>query len=203
MIVTPEQLTKILPYNHKVGELCQAINSITPAFHINTINRMAAFLAQCAVESVEFTSLQENLNYGPQSLMSTWKHKFPTIDIANSYAHQPEKIANYVYANEFGNGDEASGDGWRYRGRGAIQLTGHNAYKDFATFTQQSIESAVSYCETLQGAVASACYFWSLRNINLVADRDDIREITHLVNGPALLALDKRTAYYNKAKGIL
>ena len=91
----------------------------------------------------------------------------------------------------------------KYRGRGAIQITGHNAYKDFASFTQQSIDSAVSYCETLQGAVASACYFWSLRNINLVADRDDIREITHLVNGPALLALEKRTAYYNKAKGIL
>jgi putative chitinase len=202
-MLTTEQLIKILPNTHNADALCSALNKVLPTYGINTKNRIAGFLAQCAVESSEFNVLEENLNYGAQGLMSTWKSKFPTIDIANQYARQPEKIANYVYANKLGNGPESSGEGWKFRGHGAIQLTGKDAWLLFAKFKGISLDQALELTKTLEGAVVSGCYYWNSRNINAAADADDIKKMTMLVNGPALLALDKRTQYYNKAKSVL
>jgi putative chitinase len=203
MLVTTEQLRKILPYNRNIEALSEALNTVLPKHNIDTKLRVAGFLGQCAVESAEFNTLQENLNYGPQSLMKTWPRLFLSVDVANQYAHQPEKIANYVYANKLGNGNTESGDGWRFRGRGAIQITGRNGYQSFADYTGMTIDDVVDYCETLEGAVESGCYYWEKNNINLAADNDNIERMTKLVNGPAMLHLQDRANYYEKAKSIL
>ena len=201
-MITPEQLQVILPHNQNIHTLCASLNDLLPKYEINTKNRIASFLAQCAVESVEFTVLQENLNYGPQSLMRTWPHYFLSVTTANQYAHQPEKIANHVYANRYGNGDEASGDGWKYRGRGAIQTTFHDNYKAFAVFLGLSIDQTVAYCETPVGAVESACFYWKMHKINDDCDVDNIESMTHKIN-VAELGLPQRRMYYEKAKSIL
>lgn len=201
-MITVEQLQTILPHNINVYTLCSTLNSLLPKYEINTKNRIAGFLAQCAVESVEFTVLEENLNYGPQSLMRTWPHYFLSPVVANQYAHQPEKIANHVYANRYGNGNEASGDGWKYRGRGAIQTTFYDNYKVFAIFIGLSLGQTVAYCETLPGAVESACFYWKMHKINEDCDNDDVESMTHKIN-PAYLGLEQRRMYYEKAKGIL
>ena len=201
-MITVDQLEKILPHNNNVYTLCETLNELLPKYEINTKNRIAGFLAQCAVESIEFTTLKENLNYGPQSLMRTWPKLFPYVGIAEQYAHQPEKIANYVYANKYGNGSVASGDGWLYRGRGAIQTTFHDNYKVFAVSIGMPIDKTVAYCESLSGAVESACFYWKMHNINDDCDSDDIEDMTHKIN-TAELGLPQRTMYYEKAKLVL
>jgi putative chitinase len=201
-MITVEQLERILPNNEDLYTLCATLNKILPKYEINTKNRIAGFLAQCAVESVGFTKFQENLNYGPNSLMQTWPHLFPTVEKANEYARQPQKIANYVYSNKYGNGDQASGDGWTYRGRGAIQTTFYANYKAFADYKGITIKQAVDYCEILEGAIESACFYWKKNKINESCDADDIEGMTHKIN-PGLLGLQQRKEYYEKAKVIL
>lgn len=202
-LIDTEQLKQILPNNKNIVQLTNILNNELTKYNINTKNRIAGFLGQCAVESMEFNVLEENLNYGSQGLMSTWPSLFPTEQLADQFARQPEKIANHVYANKLGNGPESSGDGWKYRGRGAIQITGKSEYSHFAQFVNMTTDQAVEYVKTLEGAIVSACYYWHSRNINGAADMDDIRKMTMLVNGPRLLGLDKRTSYYNKAKSVL
>lgn len=201
-MITVEQLSVVLPHNTQLNTLCATLNLLLPKYNIDTKNRIAGFLAQCAVESFEFTSLEENLNYGPQSLMKTWPHSFPYISLAEQYAHNPQKIANYVYANKFGNGGILTGDGWKFRGRGAIQITFHDNYKSFADYMKLTIDQAVSYCETLTGAIESACYYWKSHNINQDCDADDIESMTHKINS-AYLSLPQRKMYYEKAKNVL
>lgn len=201
-MITTEQIQQILPHNNSPHTLCATLNGLLPKYEINTKNRIAGFLAQCAVESVEFTVFQENLNYGPQSLIKTWPKLFPNTDVANQYAHQPEKIANRAYANRYGNGNEASGDGWKYRGRGAIQTTFHDNYNVFAVFIGLSLDQTVAYCETPTGAIESACFYWKMCKINDDCDADNIESMTHKIN-PAYLGLPQRKIYYEKAKSIL
>jgi putative chitinase len=201
-MITVEQLEEILPHNTNVYTLCSTLNSLLPKYEINTKNRIAGFLAQCAVESVEFTVLEENLNYGPQSLMKTWPYYFLSVTTANQYAHQPEKIANHVYANRYGNRDESSGDGWLYRGRGAIQTTFHDNYKALAIFLDLPLDKTVAYCETPVGAIESACYYWKMHKINEDCDTDNIESMTHKIN-PGYLGLPQRKMYYEKSKGVL
>ena len=201
-MITTEQLQVILPHNQDTHTLCATLNGLLPKYEINTKNRIAGFLGQCAVESVEFTVFHENLNYSSQSLMRVWPHYFLSPVIADQYAHQPEKIANHVYANRYGNGNEESGDGWLYRGRGAIQTTFHDNYKVFAVFIGLPIDKTVAYCETLAGAVESACFYWKLHKINDDCDADNIESMTHKINA-AKLSLDTRKMYYEKAKSVL
>jgi len=201
-MITVEQLQVILPHNPSPHTLTSTLNNLLPKYEINTKNRIAGFIAQCAVESVEFTVLEENLNYGPQSLMKTWPKLFTNAEIANQYAHQPEKIANHVYANRYGNGNEASGDGWKYRGRGAIQTTFHDNYKVFAVYIGLSLDQAVAYCETPVGAIESACFYWKMHKINEDCDANDIESMTHKIN-TGYLGLPQRKMYYEKAKSVL
>jgi len=201
-MITVDQIQKILPHNTSPDTLCSVLNGILPRYEINTKNRIAGFLGQCAVESAEFTKFQENLNYSAQSLMKVWPKQFPNVDIANQYGRQPEKIANRAYANRYGNRDEASGDGWLYRGRGAIQTTFHDNYKVFAVSIGMPLDKTVAYCESLSGAVESACFYWKMHNINQACDADDIDDMTHRINA-AKLDLDKRKTYYEKAKSVL
>ena len=135
---------------------------------------------------------------------STFKKYFPTQELANEYARQPEKIANRVYANRMGNGDEASGDGWKYRGRGIVQLTGHDNYKacSLAVFQDDRLLSSPDWLETKEGCVIGACWFWTTRFINKAADAEDTDAVTRLVNG-GLNGIDDRRARYASYKTIL
>ena len=169
MELTKEQLKQILPKNPYIDHWFDALSQLLPDYEINTPQRMAAFLAQCAHESGEFTALKENLNYKAATLRKIFPKYFPTDEIANQYASMPNKqqaIANKVYANRMGNGDEASGDGYRYCGRGLIQLTGKDNYSWFAASLNITVEEAAQYLETFEGACQSACWFWETNNLS-------------------------------------
>jgi len=198
MQITREQLAQIIPKNPYIDQWCDALNKLLPDYGIDTPERVAAFLAQCAHESGNFVFLKENLNYRAESLMRTWPRHFPTMDIATQYARQPERIANRAYANRMGNGDEASGDGWRYAGKGLIQLTGKNNYEAFAESIETPVEEIPAYLETFEGAVQSACWFWESNNLNQWADKGDILTLTKRING-GTSGLEDRVKHYNHA----
>jgi putative chitinase len=200
--LTLNQLKQILPNNQYVEHWHDALSKLLPDYEINTIQRIAAFIAQCSHESAGFTAIQENLNYRAESLMRVWPKYFPTIDIANAYAHKPEMIANRAYANRMGNGDEMSGDGWRYCGRGLIQLTGKSNYKAFADSLDMNINEVPEYLATFEGASQSACWFWENNNLNRFADNGDILGLTKAING-GTLGLEDRKAHYQHAISIL
>jgi putative chitinase len=166
-----------------------------------SINRKAAFLAQCAHESAQFTAVVENLNYSAESLMRVFPKRFPTLAIANEYAKQPEKIGNSIYANRMGNGPESSGDGFRYRGRGLIQLTGKQNYARCGNAIGVNLVNNPSYLETERGAVESAMWFWNSNGLNTFADKEDIIGMTKRING-GYHGLNDRIALYEKAKAI-
>ena len=186
--------------NHK--ELFVVLNEILPKYDITTVYRVAGFLAQCGHESNDFNVLTENLNYGAKGLMTVFKKYFPTQEIADAYARKPEKIANRAYANRMGNGDEASGDGWKYRGRGAIQLTGHNNYAAFAKYIDKTVDETVEYCTTLQGSIESSCWYWKVNDINSACDKNDIKLMTKKIN-VALQGLPDRNQRFEINKVIL
>jgi putative chitinase len=177
------------------------MNTILPKYDIVTPKRLAAFLAQTAHESAGFTAVRENLNYSAQGLMNTWPARFNQTTAA-AYARQPEKIANKVYANRMGNGDEASGDGWRYRGRGLIQTTGKANYTKLAQHIKRSLEETIQYCETVEGAVESACFYWASNNLNAIADTGDMATLTRRING-GLIGLADRVDKYKKVLALL
>jgi putative chitinase len=159
-------------------------------------------LAQCGHESNGFTVFKENLNYSAEGLVSTFSKYFPNISSTAGFAKNPQKIANKVYANRMGNGSEESGDGYLYRGRGVIQLTGKDNYKAFADFKGKTLNDVVNYLETTEGAIESALWFWKTRGLNAVCDTDDIIKMTKLING-GLIGLDDRKLKYNNFKVIL
>ena len=166
-------------------------------YEINTGLRLANFLAQIAHESGSFTTRSENLFYSAEGLNKVFKKYFPTVTCAQLYARQPHRIANRVYANRMGNGDEASGDGFRYRGRGLIQLTGKTNYTRFAKDLKISLDECVAYLETKDGAAASAGWFWDQNQLNLIADRGDITGTTRRINGGIHGLEDRMTRYDN------
>lgn len=160
--------------------------------------RAAAFLAQVAHESGGFNFVKENLNYSAKGLMGTFKKYFPTEAIAKQYERQPEKIANRVYANRMSNGDEASGDGYKFCGRGLIQLTGRANYTRFAQDLGISLDETVKYLETPEGAVSSAGWFWDQNNLNQWCDKDDFVTLTKRING-GTIGLEDRKHHYEIA----
>jgi len=193
-----EQLKEMIPKNPYVDQWFHAISEILPEYGIDTPQRVAAFLAQCAHESGNFVFLKENLNYKAASLRKVFPKYFPDDATAAAYANKPEKIANRVYANRMGNGDEASGDGWRYCGRGLIQLTGKDNYTFFAASLEIPVEEAAEYLQTFEGAVQSACFFWEQNNLNQWADKGDILTLTKRING-GTIGLEDRIKHYNHA----
>lgn len=178
------------------------ICKILPEYEINTKYRVAGFIAQCSHESTNFTALRENLNYRAVSLRNTFGKYFTSDEMAKQFANKPEKIANKVYADRMGNGDEASGDGYRYLGRGLIQLTGKNTYMLFAASINVPVEEVPDYLGTFEGAVQSACWFWEQNNLNAVADNQDIVKMTKIING-GTHGLDDRILRYKNALKIL
>jgi putative chitinase len=205
MELTKEQLRQLLPKNPYIDNWYGALSQLLPDYEINTPQRIAAFIAQCAHESGEFTTLKENLNYRAPTLRKIFPKYFPTDDIANHYASLPNKqeaIANKVYANRMGNGDEASGDGFRYCGRGLIQLTGKDNYTWFAASIGITPDEASEYLQTFEGAAQSACWFWESNNLNQWADKGDILTLTKKING-GTIGLEDRVKHYEHALHVL
>jgi putative chitinase len=204
-VLTLEQLKKMLPKNPYVADWHEALEQLLPDYDINTPKRIAAFIAQCAHESGNFMVLKENLNYRPATLRKIWPRHFPTDAIANDYASRLDKqrhIANRAYANRMGNGDEASGDGHKFLGRGLIQLTGRNNHQAFADSVEMDINDVPEYLATFEGAAQSACWFWETNNLNRFADKDDIKGLTKAING-GYIGLEDRIKHYKHALHVM
>jgi putative chitinase len=181
-MITLQQLQEILPGNGCTEQWHTALVQLLPDYNINTPERIAAFLAQCAHESGDFQAIRENLNYRAVSLQKTFPKYFTTPELAEAYAKQPERIANRVYANRMGNGSEESGDGWRYCGHGLIQITGKDNHQQFADSMEGQLEDVVEYLQTFEGAVQSACWFWETHNLNSFVDADDFDGLSDMIN---------------------
>jgi putative chitinase len=201
-VLTREQLSQMIPGNPYLDNWLSALNEILPEYEINTPQRVAAFVAQCAHESGNFRMLKENLNYRAVTLRKIFPKYFPTDEMAAQYAGKQEMIANRVYGGRMGNGDEASGDGFRYCGRGLIQLTGKDNYSWFAASLEMPVEEVPEYLATFEGAVQSACWFWETNNLNQWADKGDILTLTKRING-GTIGLEDRIKHYNHALHVL
>ena len=201
-ILTKSQLREIIKGNPYIDHWYDALAQCLPDYDINTPNRVAAFMAQTAHESGGYRAIKENLNYRAASLRKTFPKYFPTDELANAYAQQQEKIANRVYANRMGNGPEESGDGYRYCGRGLIQLTGKSNYQAFADSLEITPEEVSEYLATFEGATQSACWFWESNNLNKWADSGDMVMLTKKING-GTIGLEDRIKHYNHVLHVL
>jgi putative chitinase len=204
-MLTEKQLAELIKGNPYVPQWHNALIQLLPDYEINTPKRIAAFIAQCAHESANFRILTENLNYRWQSLRKVFPKYFPTDELAQQYASRPnraEAIANRIYASRMGNGPEESGDGWRFRGRGLIQLTGKQNYMWFAASLEITPEEATEYLMTFEGAAQSACWFWETNKLNQWADSGDIVTLTKRING-GTIGLDDRIKHYEHALHVL
>lgn len=202
MELTLQQLKELLPKNPHVEHWHEVLEQLLPEYDINTPRRVAAFVAQCAHESGGFKVLKENLNYKAATLRKIFGKYFPDDAIAAAFAGKQEAIANRVYANRMGNGDEHSGDGFRYCGRGLIQLTGKDNYSRFADSLEISVEEASEFLATFEGAAQSACWFWETNNLNQWADSGDILTLTKRING-GTIGLEDRIKHYEHALHVL
>ena len=200
-MITESLLMNLAPQNKKLKLWVDALNVILPKYNIVTLGRVAAFLAQVAHESAGFAALVENMNYSADALMRIWPKRFD-IKTAQQYARKPEKIANRAYANRMGNGDEVSGEGWKYRGRGLIQITGKENYTRLSKFLGKTLDETVTYCGTIEGAIESACFYWKTMGLNELADKGDMIAITKIING-GTLGLDDRLNKYKKCLAVL
>jgi putative chitinase len=202
-MITKEQLTKILNTGDAalVDKLLPGINEALVKFQINTPLRISHFLAQLLHESGNLLRTIENLNYGAPGLLSTFR-KYFTVEQATQYARKPEKIAARVYANRMENGDEATGDGWKYRGRGYIQLTGKSNYKALTESLNVDFVANPDLVATPQYAALSAGWYWNSRGINKLADADDILKVTKAING-GTIGLEDRKHHLAHVKSII
>lgn len=180
----------------------EPLNKTFEKYEINTPTRQAAFIGQCGHESANFKTLEENLNYSAKGLMATWPSRFPTIEIATQFERNPEKIANKVYGGRADLGNTEDGDGWRFHGRGLIQLTGRSNYtvcglaldKPFAELPELVLEP--------ENATLSAGWFWNKRGLNALADAEDWTTMTRRING-GTIGLQDRINKIHKAMDIL
>ena len=202
---TQDQLAQVIPGNPYLDHWFHALCEILPDYEISTPQRVAAFLAQTAHESGGYRAIKENLNYKAPTLRKIFPKYFPTDEIANQYANLPNKqeaIANRVYGGRMGNGPEETGDGYRYCGRGLIQLTGKDNYTRYAQSLEISVEEASEHLTTFEGCVQSAAWFWEANNLNQWADKGDILTLTKRING-GTIGLEDRIKHYNHALHVL
>ena len=207
MALTKEMLAQMIPGNDRVDMWYDAIVEIFPKYDITTPERMAGFIAQCAHESNNFRSLEENLNYSESALNRVFGRYFGKAPKRNAkeYARNPEMIANYVYMDEFRKykmGNVKKGDGWLFRGRGLKQLTGRENYTKFGKTVKMTAEKAAEYVATEKGAIESACWFWKTAKLNAIADQCDIVKMTKKINGGDI-GLADRTSRYESAIELL
>ena len=196
--MSPEQLQKL-------GISEEWFKPLTDTFikyNISTTQRQAAFIGQCQHESNNFRTLEENLHYSTAGLMRTWPSRFSSADVAEQYAENPEKIANKVYAGRMGNGTEESGDGWKYHGRGVIQLTGKENYVNFGSAVGIDLTGNPDCLVDPRYAALSAGWFWNKKGLNDLADKQDYKTMTERING-GLLGLEDRKLKISKAQEVL
>lgn len=198
MEITEELMMACFPHARyeDINNFDEALDATCQEFEINNPMRMAAFLAQVSHESGNFRFIRENLNYSADGLRRIFPRYFSNVD-PNLYARQPEKIANRVYASRMGNGPEHSGEGWAYRGRGLIQLTGKSNYMQCGAALGVDLVNDPSYLETPEGAARSAGWFWHSRNLNPIADQGDILTLTKRINGGTIGLEDRKKHYYH------
>jgi putative chitinase len=203
MEITVEQLRKIMPKLklEKAEEYLPFLNSAMEEFYINTELRVSAFLSQLAHESSELSRLVENLNYSAKGLLLTFS-KYFNINQVDSYAHEPEKIANKVYADRMGNGNQASGEGWKYRGHGPIQLTGKANHILCGIDLKIDLVNHPELAAEKENMFRVAAWFWDKNKLNALADSGEYKKITRSING-GYNGLDERYTYYRKAKEVL
>ena len=183
-------------------EWVPALNDTFAKFQIATVRQQASFIGQCSHECGNFKILEENLNYRAATLMKLWPKRFPTQEIANSYEKNPKKIANMVYSSRMGNRDEASGDGYRFRGRGCIQLTGHSNYFHAGQACGVDFVMNPDLVATPQYASMTAGWFWSTHNCNPLAENQDWIALTKKING-GIIGLDDRIKQTERAVAVL
>jgi putative chitinase len=203
-MVTFELLQKLAPKTNsqRLKDIVDPLNKTLEKFDIESKLRAAAFLAQTAHESGGFSAIKENLNYGTDGLLKVFPKYFPTKELAEQYNRQPQKIASRVYGGRMGNGDESTGDGYKYCGRGLIQLTGKQNYSAMAADLGMTLEALVPYLETLEGACMSAGWFWNKNGLNKLADAEDFVTLTKRING-GTIGLEDRKHHYAVAKAAL
>jgi putative chitinase len=204
---TKEHLAALIPGNQKVDQWYAALCEILPKYGVNTQRRVAHFISQCAHESNNFRSLEENLNYSEKSLLAVFPRYFGAAPKRNAaeYARKPEMIANYVYQDEFRTakmGNVNPGDGWKFRGRGLKQLTGRHNYTAFGKSVGMTADQAAEYVATEKGAIESAAWFWDTNKLNTIADTDDVVKMTKRING-GNIGLADRQQRYSKAMSVL
>ena len=197
-MVTAEQLAKL----HIGPQWVDALNETFNRFGINSKNQQAAFIGQCGHECGNFKILEENLNYRAATLMKLWPKRFPTLEVANQYGGNPKKIANMVYSSRMGNRDESSGDGYRFRGRGCIQLTGHANYFHAGKALGYDFVMEPDLVATPKFAALTAGWFWSTHGCNELADRGDWTALTKKING-GVIGLADRIKHTNEALAVL
>jgi len=202
LIVTSLELSKLCPTTAMsvLTNYADPINQTIAKYSINTKLRLSAFLAQIAFESEYFTKVEEDLNYTAAELLKVFPKYFPNETIANEYAHQPIKIANFIYSLRMGNGNEASGDGYNYRGKGLIQLTGKYEYTQLGKEFNIPLSNVGAYLITPIGATMSAGYFWNINHLNTYADVNKFALITKKINGGSNGALQRAQLYTNAQK---
>ncbi len=204
-ILTSAILSAFLPSLTDAGGWADALGIATDQYDINSPARLAAFLAQVAEESNEFRRLVEDLDYSTMRLMKVWPNRFGTVAAAAPYAHMPERLANHVYASRLGNGDEASGDGWRYRGRGLLQITGRANYQIASGALNHGFVDTPDDLATTSWAALAAAQYWRSHGLNALADLGTdagFVAITRAINGGEG-GLDSRRSYWNRARAAL
>lgn len=202
-MITEDSLKHIMPKLPDATRVLPPLQSAMSEFEVNTPKREAAFLAQIAHESAELTRFVENLNYGANGLMTTFPKYFPDLPKAQQYERNQEKIANYVYASRIGNRDETSGDGWRFRGRGPIQITGRDNYAKYGRLLNVDLVNNPDQAAAPEVGFRIAGAYWRENGLNDAADKEMIETITERINGKKKLGLAERIQYYTRAKEVL
>lgn len=197
-MVNKEQLKEL----HIGEEWVDALNETFTRFDISNPARQAAFIGQASHESGNFKKLEEDLRYRAETLMRVWPKRFPTLEFAKQYEKNPKKIANSVYSNRMGNRDEASGDGYRFRGRGLFQLTGHSNYFHAGKALGEDFVMNPDLVATPRYATLTAAFFWQTHKLNDYADARDYLTMTKRING-GTIGLQDRIAHINHALSVL
>lgn len=202
--LTLEHLQACLPDAKKANleKFVTGFNETFEDFEINTPKRMAMFLAQTGHESGNFATTEENLNYSAKGLNGIFKKYFPSLESAQPYERKPEKIANKVYGGRMGNGAESSGEGYKYRGRGIIQLTGKDNYRNCGKALGMDLLADPDSVAKNPVAVLSAGWFWNTRKLNEWADKGDVLTVTKKING-GTIGLEDRKKHYEHIVEVL
>lgn len=194
-MVTLDLLQRLFPSGRQLPAFASALAEHLPRHGVDTPQHVAAFLAQVGHETGGLVRWTENLNYSADGLRKTWPQRFRDAATANAYARQPERIANRVYADRMGNGPDSSGDGWRFRGRGLIQVTGRDNYTRLADYTGRDPASLPAWLETPEGATVSACWFWSTNKLSLLLETQGFDAVSRRINGGDNGMVDRRARY--------